>query len=92
MNLLGALGYRVAVGARDEARLETAVEKLCADGADAFGTPLDVTSDQSVTAAAELIARKAGRLDALINNAGDLFEPMESSRTSFHLSNYCIIR
>jgi NAD(P)-dependent dehydrogenase (short-subunit alcohol dehydrogenase family) len=67
---LGALGYRVAVGARDDARLETAVEKLRADGADAFGVPLDVTSDQSVTAAAELIDRQAGRLDSLINNAG----------------------
>jgi NAD(P)-dependent dehydrogenase (short-subunit alcohol dehydrogenase family) len=67
---LGALGYRVGVGARDEARLETAVEKLRAAGADAFGVPLDVTSDQSVTAAAELIERQAGRLDVLVNNAG----------------------
>lgn len=32
--------------------------------------PLDVTSDQSVTAAAELVQRRAGRLDALVNNAG----------------------
>jgi len=67
---LGGLGYRVGVGARDEARLETAVEKLRAAGADAFGVPLDVTSDQGVTAAAELIERQAGRLDVLVNNAG----------------------
>jgi NAD(P)-dependent dehydrogenase (short-subunit alcohol dehydrogenase family) len=67
---LGGLGYRVGVGARDEARLETAVEKLRAAGADAFGVPLDVTSDQSVTQAAELIERQAGRLDVLVNNAG----------------------
>jgi NAD(P)-dependent dehydrogenase (short-subunit alcohol dehydrogenase family) len=67
---LGGLGYRVGVGARDEARLETAVEKLRAAGADAFGVPLDVTSDQSVTGAAELIERQAGRLDVLVNNAG----------------------
>jgi NAD(P)-dependent dehydrogenase (short-subunit alcohol dehydrogenase family) len=67
---LGGLGYRVGVGARDEARLETAVEKLRAAGADAFGVPLDVTSDQSVTEAAELIERQAGRLDVLVNNAG----------------------
>ncbi|MEU4195532.1 SDR family oxidoreductase [Kribbella sp. NPDC026611] len=67
---LGALGYRVGVGARDEARLETAVEKLRAAGVDAFGVPLEVTSDHSVTDAAELIDRRAGRLDVLVNNAG----------------------
>ncbi|MBT2455630.1 SDR family oxidoreductase [Streptomyces sp. ISL-86] len=67
---LGALGYRVGVGARDEARLETAVEKLRAAGVDAFGVPLEVTSDRSVTDAAVLIERQAGRLDVLVNNAG----------------------
>jgi NAD(P)-dependent dehydrogenase (short-subunit alcohol dehydrogenase family) len=67
---LGALGYRVGVGARDGARLETAVEKLRVAGVDAFGVPLDVTSDQSVAEAAELVERQAGRLDVLVNNAG----------------------
>ncbi|AKL69397.1 SDR family NAD(P)-dependent oxidoreductase [Streptomyces sp. Mg1] len=67
---LGALGYGVAVGARDRARREAAMEKLRAGGADAFGVPLDVTDDGSVTEAAHLIERQAGRLDALVNNAG----------------------
>ena len=67
---LGARGYRVGVGARDEARREGAVEKLRAAGADAFGVPLDVTSDQSAAAAAELIEARAGGLDVLVNNAG----------------------
>ncbi|MGW2512129.1 SDR family oxidoreductase [Streptomyces scopuliridis] len=67
---LGALGYRVGVGARDGARRESAVEKLRAAGVDAFAVPLDVTGDQSVTDAAELIERQAGRLDVLVNNAG----------------------
>ncbi|WP_189967190.1 SDR family oxidoreductase [Streptomyces violascens] len=67
---LGSLGYRVGVGARDGTRRETAVGKLRAAGVDAFGVPLDVTDDHSVTAAAELIERLAGRLDALVNNAG----------------------
>ena len=67
---LGALGYRVGVGARDETRLEVAVEKLRAAGADAFGVPLDVTSDQGAAAAAELLERGAGHLDVLVNNAG----------------------
>lgn len=67
---LGALGHRVGVGARDEARRESAVEKLRAAGVDAFAVPLDVTDGQSVTDAAELVERQAGRLDVLVNNAG----------------------
>jgi NAD(P)-dependent dehydrogenase (short-subunit alcohol dehydrogenase family) len=67
---LGALGYRVGVGARDKDRLETAVEKLRAAGVDAFGVPLDVTGDQSVSDAADLVEREAGGLDVLVNNAG----------------------
>jgi NAD(P)-dependent dehydrogenase (short-subunit alcohol dehydrogenase family) len=67
---LGALGWSVGVGARDGGRREAAVEKLRAAGADAFGVPLDVTDDASVTAAAALIGERAGRLDVLVNNAG----------------------
>ncbi|SCG78869.1 SDR family oxidoreductase [Micromonospora humi] len=67
---LGALGWRVGVGARDEQRREAAVAKLRADGVDAFGVPLDVTDDASVTAAARLLADQAGGLDVLVNNAG----------------------
>src|SRR5438105_4388985 len=67
---LGALGWSVGVGARDEQRREAAVAKLRAAGVDAFGVPLDVTDDASVTVAAELIEERAGRLDVLVNNAG----------------------
>lgn len=67
---LGALGWQVGVGARDEQRREAAVAKLRAGGADAFGVPLDVTDDASVAAAARLIEERAGRLDVLVNNAG----------------------
>ena len=67
---LGALGWSVGVGARDEERREAAVQKLRAAGADAFGVPLDVTDDASVAAAARLVEEHAGRLDVLVNNAG----------------------
>ncbi|MCZ2837686.1 SDR family oxidoreductase [Modestobacter sp. VKM Ac-2985] len=67
---LGALGWSVGIGARDRARREDAVGRLRDVGVDAFGVPLDVTDDGSVTAAAELIAERAGHLDALVNNAG----------------------
>ncbi|NKQ52109.1 SDR family oxidoreductase [Amycolatopsis sp. K13G38] len=67
---LGALGWNVGIGARDDQRRETAVEKLRAAGVEAFGVPLDVTDDASVTAAAHLIDQHAGGLDVLVNNAG----------------------
>ncbi|TBL35501.1 MULTISPECIES: SDR family oxidoreductase [unclassified Micromonospora] len=67
---LGVRGYRIAVGARDEARGEAAVKTLHAAGVDAFTVPLDVTSDRSVTEAAHRIDRQGGRLDVLVNNAG----------------------
>jgi len=67
---LGALGWSVGVGARDEQRGTRAVAKLRAGGADAFAVPLDVTRDESVIAAARLIEERAGRLDVLVNNAG----------------------
>jgi len=63
---LGAAGFRVAVGARDRARGAEAVARLRADGIDAFGVALDVTSDESVDAAAQAL----DRLDVLVNNAG----------------------
>ncbi|MEU8253587.1 SDR family oxidoreductase [Micromonospora inaquosa] len=67
---LGALGWTVGVGAREQTRRDAAVTRLRDAGVDAFGVPLDVTDDRSVAAAADLIAERAGRLDALVNNAG----------------------
>ncbi|MDA0183412.1 SDR family oxidoreductase [Solirubrobacter phytolaccae] len=64
---LGAIGFTVAVGARDDARRAAAVERLQAAGVDAFGVALDVTDDDSVSAAAEQLT---GGLDVLVNNAG----------------------
>ncbi|MFF5228749.1 SDR family oxidoreductase [Dactylosporangium sp. NPDC000521] len=63
---LGALGWRVGVGARDAQRREEAVAKLRAGGADAFGVALDVTDQASVDAA----AARLDVLDVLVNNAG----------------------
>jgi NAD(P)-dependent dehydrogenase (short-subunit alcohol dehydrogenase family) len=67
---LGALGWRVGVGARDRERRESAVAKLRAAGVEAFGVPLDVTDGASVAEAARLVEDTAGRLDVLVNNAG----------------------
>ena len=67
---LGALGWNVGIGDRNELVRQEAVAKLRADGVDAFEVPIDVTDDDSVHAAATLIDDRAGRLDVLVNNAG----------------------
>jgi NAD(P)-dependent dehydrogenase (short-subunit alcohol dehydrogenase family) len=84
---LGAIGHTIAVGARDDARREEAVGRLRAAGVDAFGVALDVTSDDSVAAAAKTIEQTAGRLDVLVNNAGisGRFEGGEQDPTTLDL-------
>ncbi|MEX3106218.1 MULTISPECIES: SDR family oxidoreductase [unclassified Streptomyces] len=67
---LGALGWKVFLGSRDEGRGREAAGKLAAEGIDVVLVPLDVTSDASVAAAEELVRAHTGRLDVLVNNAG----------------------
>lgn len=64
------LGWKVFLGSRDEGRGQAAVEKLAAEGVEAVLVPLDVTSEESVAGALELIRKYTDRLDVLINNAG----------------------
>lgn len=65
--LLG-LGWRVWLGARDEERGAKAVAELAPLG-DVRLLELDVTSDESVTAAVATVSA-AGGIDVLVNNAG----------------------
>jgi NAD(P)-dependent dehydrogenase (short-subunit alcohol dehydrogenase family) len=67
---LGALGWTVLAGARDETRGREAEKDLAGRGADARFVRLDVTDPASVTATADWIEAEFGALDALINNAG----------------------
>lgn len=65
---LGRLGWRIGVGARDEQRRGDALTRLLSEGIDAFAVPLDVTDDDSVRSAADML-RDSGGLDVLVNNA-----------------------
>lgn len=67
---LADLGWQVFLAARDTARGTEAVAELAAEGRRVWFVPLDVTSDESVSAAADLVRARTGRLDVLINNAG----------------------
>lgn len=67
---LGAKKITILVGARDQWRGQTAVEKLRAEGADARFVRLDVTDPATIARAVQWIGEEYGRLDILINNAG----------------------
>jgi NAD(P)-dependent dehydrogenase (short-subunit alcohol dehydrogenase family) len=68
------------IGVRDEQKGLEAQQKLKQEGLTVAVIPLDVTSTQSIKAAAESIAQEYGKLDILVNNAGIL--PDEDSETS----------
>lgn len=67
---LAGHGYTVLVGSRDLDRGEAAVAQI--DG-DAYAVQLDITHEESITAAAHRIRDEFGRLDVLVNNAGISF-------------------
>ena len=58
-------GHRVVIGARDATRGRQAAEELGVEW-----VQLDVTSDESVAAAAAEVRERFGGLDVLVNNAG----------------------
>ena len=62
---LAEAGHTVYLGSRDEQRGKEAASRI-----GARPVQIDVTSDDSVQAAAALIRDQAGHLDVLVNNAG----------------------
>ena len=68
---LGNAGCTVLLGARNEERGQQAVQQLQHAGLDdVHFIEIDVTRQDTVTAAAQAIEARYGRLDVLMNNAG----------------------
>jgi NAD(P)-dependent dehydrogenase (short-subunit alcohol dehydrogenase family) len=67
---LARRGFRVVIGARDEAGGRRAAAEIQAAGGKAEALRLDVSNSAGVRAGAEAFAGRADRLDVLVNNAG----------------------
>lgn len=67
--LLARRGYRVAIAELDAQAGREAEALLAADG-EAWFVPCDVASEPAVQACVAAVLERAGRLDALVNNAG----------------------
>ncbi len=97
---LATRGYLVFMGARDAAAGELAAEKLRAEGLSVAPLQLDVASEESVAAARRRLSDEAGRLDALVNNAGVLLDegvsglevPIETVKQTFEVNVYGALR
>jgi NADP-dependent 3-hydroxy acid dehydrogenase YdfG len=66
----GALGWRVAIGARRAERLEPALAAVARAGGHGFGHVLDVTDADSIDAFAGAVEKALGPVGVLVNNAG----------------------
>ncbi len=67
---LGALGWRVAVGARRVERLADTAAAIEAAGGEAFAHALDVSEPGSVAAFFDAVEARFGTADVVVNNAG----------------------
>lgn len=65
---------QVIITARDAAAGEDAAERLQREGYSVTSVPMDVTDATSVKVAAEIVEKKFGHVDVLVNNAGILPE------------------
>jgi NAD(P)-dependent dehydrogenase (short-subunit alcohol dehydrogenase family) len=69
---LAQQGLRVALGARDAERGETAATHLRSEGLDVEWFPMDMRDASTLEAAPRGLESRYGRLDVLVNNAGIL--------------------
>lgn len=74
---LASGGVHVLLAGRDRAKAVEASLKLQSQGLPVEAIALDVTREDSIAAAAAEVARKHGKLDILINNAGVFRDDMQ---------------
>jgi NAD(P)-dependent dehydrogenase (short-subunit alcohol dehydrogenase family) len=65
-----AEGCRLAIAARNVAKLEAAADELQLAGADVLAVPTDVSDESAVGALFDAVMAKFARVDILVNNAG----------------------
>ncbi|NLP84540.1 SDR family NAD(P)-dependent oxidoreductase [Microbacterium sp. CFH 90308] len=80
---LAQSGATVIIAGRDLNAVRTAADGLVGQGLRAEALAMDVTSTESIAAAAATVAARHGRLDVLVNNAGVLPEATSSSDHHF---------
>src|SRR6266576_6692531 len=85
--VLAARGASVVLAVRDTEKGKRAAARIAgaAPGADVMVQPLDLTSLDSIRAAAGALRARHPRIDLLINNAGVMFPPRQTTRDGFEL-------
>jgi NAD(P)-dependent dehydrogenase (short-subunit alcohol dehydrogenase family) len=85
--VLAARGASVVLAVRDTEKGKHAAARIAATapGADVMVQPLDLTSLDSIRAAAGELRARHPRIDLLVNNAGVLFTPKQTTRDGFEL-------
>lgn len=79
--LLAARGASVALLARRDGRLKELAAEITAAGGTAIPLAVDVTSQESVDAAARAVVERIGAVDLVVNNAGVMLPaPVEEQR------------
>lgn len=68
--LLAAAGARLALAARTVAKLDEALGRVTAAGAEAIAVPTDVANAADCNALAQATLQRFGTIDVLVNNAG----------------------
>ncbi|HEX4356886.1 MAG TPA: SDR family NAD(P)-dependent oxidoreductase [Pseudonocardia sp.] len=85
--VLAARGASVVLAVRDIEKGKRAAARIteAAPGADLTVQPLDLTSLESVRTAAAELRDKHPKIDLLVNNAGVMYPPRQSTRDGFEL-------
>ncbi len=83
----GALGWRVAIGARRVERLEDVAKEVEAAGGKVFSHRLDVTDSDSADAFCAAARAELGAVDVLVNNAGQNLSALVAQATDEELKS-----